>query len=176
MKFRSIAISGDIGTGKTTLAKKLAEKLGWNHVNAGDYFRKWHEENNVPLNETEKIPEEKDKELDYEFQNQMRTEENTVFESRLAGWLAKDMADVLKVLCVADFKTAAKRASERDQVSLEEGTENARIRSRALKEKFKKLYKVDDYLDPKYFDLVVDTVKNDPEQALNLALKALEKE
>lgn len=173
MKFKNVAISGDIGTGKTTLAKKLAEKLGWKYLNAGEYFRAWHLENNIPLNETEKIPEEKDKELDLGFQEKMRVGESTIFESRLAGWLSRDFKEVLKVLCVADFETAAKRASERDEVSLEEGTNNAKIRSSALKEKFKKLYGVEDYLDPKYFDLVVDTGQNNPDQALEIVLSRL---
>lgn len=173
MKYKNIAISGDIGTGKTTLAKKLSEKLGWKHTNAGDYFRAWHKENNIPLNETEKIPPEKDKELDFGFQKLMKDEEHTIFESRLAGYLAKDFEDVFKVLCIADLEVAIKRAGIRDEVSDDEAKQNVSIRSKALKEKFKKLYGVDDYLDPKYFDLVIDSTTNSPEENLEIVLEKL---
>lgn len=173
MKYKNIAISGDIGTGKTTLAKKLAEKLGWKHTNAGDYFRKWHQENNIPLNETEKIPPEKDKEMDYGFQDLMKNETSTIFESRLAGYLSKDFDDVFKILCIAEPEVAIKRAGVRDEVSLDEARENVSIRSKALKEKFKKLYGVDDYLDPKYFNLIIDSTTNSPDENLEIVLRNL---
>jgi CMP/dCMP kinase len=174
MKYKNIAISGDIGTGKTTLAKKLAQKLNWKHTNAGDYFRAWHQENNIPLNETEKIPPEKDKEMDYGFQNLMKNEKQTIFESRLAGYLAKDLEDVFKILCTAELEVAIQRAGERDQVSEDEAKSNVSIRSKALKEKFKKLYDVDDYLDPKYFNLVINSTTNSPDENLEIVLKKLE--
>jgi CMP/dCMP kinase len=173
MRYKNIAISGDIGTGKTTLAKKLAEKLQWKHTNAGDFFRAWHEENKIPLNETEKIPPEKDKEMDFGFQDLMKNEEHTIFESRLAGYLAKDLDYIFKILCIAELNVAIQRAGERDQVSEVEAKQNVSIRSQALKEKFKKLYGVDDYLDPKYFDLVIDSTTNSPDENLEIVLTKL---
>lgn len=173
MKYLNIAISGEIGTGKSTLSRNLVKNLGWKYVNLGDFFRKWHEDNNIPLENTTKIPPELDKKIDFGFQDQMAEDSDTVFEARLAGWLAKDLPKVLKVLVVCDFNIAMERAAKREHAPFEEVIKLNQIRSNGHKEKFKKLYGVDDFLDPKYFDLVVDTSHITPEAALEEVLKKL---
>ena len=39
MSFRSIAIDGPAGAGKSTLARKLAEQLGYIYVDTGAIYR-----------------------------------------------------------------------------------------------------------------------------------------
>lgn len=173
-KIRNISVSGNIGTGKTTLAKNLAQKLGWTHLHAGEYFRQWHKLHNLPLDQTEKIPPQVDREMDFDYQRMMGSEEKIVFESHLAGWLAKDLEDVFKILCVTDFKVSMERAAKRDGLSVEEATKLAKARSLALGRKFKKLYGVKNHLDPKYFNLVVDTTNKTPEEVLEYVLKSME--
>lgn len=173
-RIRNIAVSGDIGTGKTTLAKNLAERLGFRHLHAGEYFRKWHKLHNLPLDQTEKIPPQVDREMDFDYQRMMSSEDKIVFESHLAGWLAKDLEDVFKILCVADIKVSMERAAKRDGVSVEEAKKNAKLRSEALTRKFKKLYGVKNHLDPKYFDLVIDTTNKTPEEVLRMALEKIQ--
>ena len=173
MVFKNIAISGDIGTGKTTLAKNLAKKLGWEHINAGDYFRKWHLENNIPLEMSEKVPEKIDRAFDEDFKRKMKNSKNTVFESRLAGWLAKDFNDTFKILVVADFDKAMERVSGRDGISFDEARANALERSNSHKKKFKNLYGAVDYLNPNYFNLVVDTTSITPDQVVEEVLTAI---
>lgn len=176
ISFKNIAISGDIGTGKTTLAKNLARKLEWIHINAGDYFRKWHKENNIPLEESEKVPEEVDIAFDKNFQEKMRTSSNTIFESRLAGWLARDFGEVYKILVTSDSNEAMKRVAERDGISIDEAKRRARERSKSHHEKFKRLYGASDYLNPKYFNLVVDTTSVSPDHAVGQVLDKLNKQ
>lgn len=173
-KFKSIAISGPIGSGKSTLARKLADKLGWPLESSGTFFRKWHSEHNVPLAQSSKIPEELDKKIDFGYQKQMKERKGVIFESHLAGWLAKDMPGVLKVLCIGEEGVRMERASRRDGLSVEEASKEAQERSTSHQEKFKRLYEIDDRFDPKYFDLVVDTSKLDPEETLEKVLEKLE--
>ncbi len=173
--YKNISISGDIGTGKTTLANNLAKKLKWNYINAGEFFRKWHKDNGVSLEETKQIPEEIDRKVEKDFQDQMQTKTNTIFESRLAGWLAKDMPDAFKILCVADFDTAMKRMAGREKISVDEAREKGAERSKALAEKFDILYGAKDYLDPKYYNLVVDTTSRSPDETLEYVLEHLTK-
>lgn len=171
--YRNIAISGDSGTGTTTLAKKLAFKLGWAYFNTGQFVRAWHQEHNIPLEESDKIPEEVDRELEAKGQERMKNEEGLVFEARLAGWLSKDLPDVLKILCVADEETRLQRVAERDKVTLQEAEEKTIKRAQELQKKFKKLYGVEDALNPQYFDLVIDTGKLNANEALEEVMSLL---
>ncbi|MBI2021595.1 cytidylate kinase family protein [Candidatus Daviesbacteria bacterium] len=172
-KIKNITVSGDIGTGKTTLAKNLANILGWKHLHAGEFFRHWHQENHIPLDQSERIPEELDRKIDMGYQKKMQDEKNIIFESHLAGWLAKDFQDVFRILCVTDEKVKMDRASRRDGITIEEAKRHAKKRSESYSEKFARLYGVKNHLDPKLFDLVIDTTNLTPEQVLNHVLKSI---
>ncbi|RLG57107.1 MAG: cytidylate kinase, partial [Candidatus Hydrothermarchaeota archaeon] len=63
MKNLVITISGLIGSGKTTVAKALAEKLMLRHVQAGMVFREMAKERGMSLQEFSKLAE-KDKSFD----------------------------------------------------------------------------------------------------------------
>lgn len=173
MKINNIAVSGPIGSGKTTLAKNLAKKLGWKYISTGEFFRNWHKENNIPLAQSEKIPEELDRMIDRDYQNLMLEKQNCVFESHLAGWLAKDIPTTFKVLCTAAFRTRMERTAKRESVSIDDAIKETNARAESHRVKFKKLYGVEDRFDPRYFNLVVDTTYQSPEKVLELVLKKL---
>ena len=173
-KFKNIAISGDIGTGKSTLARLLSEKLGWEYVSAGNYFRVWYKSKGMDVSKVYGIPEEEDRKMEADFKKEMAERSNIVFESRLAGWLAQDYLKTLKVLCVVDSEEAYKRVAKRDSVSVEEAEKLSKQRGKDLVDKFNKLYGVSDFLDPKYFDLVIDTTNLSPEQVLEKVLNKIQ--
>lgn len=170
MKYKNIAISGDIGTGKSTLGRSLAEKLDWRYISGGEHIRHWYKENGIDFAEINRVPEEVDRELEADFKQKMEVGSETIFESRLAGWLSKDMKDVFKVLCVTDFEVAMERVSKREGIGLEEAKRASKTRAEGLIAKFKKLYGVDDFLDEKYFDLVVDTTRVGSDEAMDIVL------
>jgi predicted cytidylate kinase len=174
MKYKNIAISGDIGTGKSTLARLLSEKLNWQYVSAGNYFRDWYKSQGMDVSKVYGIPEEEDRKMEADFQKDMLEKENTVFESRLAGWLARDYKQTLKVLCVVEDNEAYKRVAGRDSVSEEEAKTLSIQRAKDLVDKFNKLYGVSDFLDAKYFDLIIDTTNLKPEEVLKKVLEKLD--
>jgi len=173
MKYKNIAISGDIGTGKSTLARLLSEKLNWEYISAGNYFREWYKKQGMDVSKVYGIPEEEDRKMEADFKKEMSEKSNVVFESRLAGWLAQDYKETLKVLCVVDSETAYKRVAKRDSVSEDEAEMLSSQRAKDLVEKFNKLYGVSNFLDPKYFDLVIDTTNLNPAQVLEKVLQKL---
>lgn len=173
MKYKNVAISGDIGTGKSTLARLLSEKLGWEYISAGNYFRDWYKSKGMDVSKVYGIPEEEDRKMEADFKREMAERENVVFESRLAGWLSKDYPETLKVLCVVDPVTAYQRVAKRDSVPVGEAEELSKQRAKDLVDKFNKLYSVSDFLDPKYFDLVTDTTNLSPDQVLEKVLGKL---
>jgi predicted cytidylate kinase len=174
MIYKNIAISGGSGTGKTTLSNNLAKKLGWRHLNNGEFIRLWYQENKIDLNRTDQVPESIDRKIDDEFLEKMKSDSRTIFESRLAGWQARDIREVFKVLCTVDKEEALNRVSKRDLSNNEEAEHTIEKRERGLAEKFEKLYGVTDYLNPQYFDLVVDTTTLTPEEVLEKVLEKLQ--
>lgn len=173
MKFKNVAISGVGGTGKSTLARGIAEKLGWKVISSGSFIRKWHEENGIPLVETDKIPEEVDRKMDMSYQELMRNESGIVFESRLAGWLSKDFDKTFKIMIKCDQKVGAERIAQREDASVEQIIKEQEIREELLKEKFIKLYDAGDYLDEANFDLVIDTTHVSAKEVLETVLKKM---
>lgn len=172
-KYKNIAISGDIGTGKSTLARLLSEKLNWEYISAGNYFRDWYKSKGMDVSKVYGIPEEEDRKMEASFQKEMKEKNGVVFESRLAGWLARDYPETLKVLCTVENEEAYKRVSKRDSVSEAEAKTLSIQRSKDLKDKFNKLYDVSDFLDEKYFDLVIDTTNLKPDEVLQKVLEKL---
>jgi predicted cytidylate kinase len=173
VRFRNIAISGEIGTGTSTLAERLSLHLGWKRLNAGEFFRKWLEDNHYALEDAEKIPPEVDRQIDYEFQNEMQTAQNLIFESRLAGWWSRDMSHVGGILLVCDFEETVERVARRDGLSVDQARMKMQVRSAKLREKFQTLYGTSDFLHPQHFGLVIDTSRRFGDTAQNTA-KALE--
>lgn len=169
--YKNIALSGDVGTGTTTLGRNLAATLGWQHTNAGAYFRAWHRENGIPLEQVQAIPEEVDRELDQRFQKDMATQENHVFESHLAGWLAKDLPQTYKILCIADERVTMERIASRESWSLDDAIKYSKMRSQGLNQKFEKLYGVIDPYISDWFDVVINTTDLSAGKVLDLALK-----
>ena len=172
-KFKNIVISGGIGTGKSTLARNLSKKLGWEMISAGEWFRRWHQEQGIPLDAPDLVPEDVDEQIDYGLRDKMRDEEGVVFEAHLGGWLAKDLQETFTVLCVAEWDTMIERAAKRDGMSFLEEERFAKTRGETLAKKFKKLYKVSDTFDPKFFDFVVDTTSLTPEEVLGLVVEKI---
>lgn len=171
--FKNIAISGDIGTGKSTLGKLLAEKLEWEYLSGGEHIREWYKEKGIDFSQINAVPEQVDRDLEDDFKRKMEEGSGIVFESRLAGYLAKDMDGILKILCVTDFEEAVKRVAKREGKGEKQVREEMKTRAEGLREKFKRLYGVDDFLDEKYFDLVCDTTKNSAESCLEMVMEKL---
>ncbi|MBI2012708.1 cytidylate kinase family protein [Candidatus Curtissbacteria bacterium] len=79
-----------------------------------------------------------------------------MIDSLYTGYFTRDMPHVLKVLLTCDEKVRIKRALERTHTH-KETAEDVRKRDEAHDAKFRKLYADENFLDPNFFDLVIDT-------------------
>lgn len=171
--YQNIAISGDISSGKSTLAKNLSTKLRWKYLGAGAFFREWHQENHISINDTEQIPEALDRKIDAGFQTQMKKCKNVVFESHLAGWLARDLDQTFRILIIANFDERMNRTALRENSSIKKVTSESIHRAKFLADKFKRLYGIENSFDEKYFNLIIDSTHISKDEVLEIALKAL---
>ncbi len=168
--FRNIVICGDVGTGTSTLAKGLADKLGWEYVSVGDFFRDYQKRNNIPLWNKAAIPDDIEKKVDSDLLEKMKKEKSRVIDSHYAGWFSRNLDDIFRILLICNKEIATQRIIDRGQ-SEKETADQIEERREQLKEKFKKLYSSNDYEDQKYFNLVIDTGVNGAEETIETAYK-----
>ena len=162
-----ITISGWAGTGKSTTATMLAQKLGHTHFSGGGIFRTYAEEKNLSLGELERQAEQ-DPEFDLKldaFQKTLAdTHDNFVLESRL-GWHFVPRS--IKVLLTCEDSERVRRIAEREGDPVEDVEERTKDRERSITKRYRDLYRIENFMDAKNFDLVVDTTNNTPEEVTN---------
>lgn len=166
-----IAISGKAGSGKSTVAKLLSEKLNLRHYSIGDLMRAMAAEKNITLIQLNKLAE-KDKSIDLEFDDKLkelgRAKDNFVVDGRLTAFFIPN-ADA-RVFLKTDDKVRAQRILK-DKKHQEKGNLKgvmAKIKKREKSEKtrYKKYYGVA-YENKKLYNFVVDTTKLSPRQVAN---------
>lgn len=183
---KNITISGRIGSGTTTLAVGLSKKLGWELLEGGILFEKIHKE--ILHDKTELAvnarPDKFDLEYEEKIKKMLRGKNHQIIQSHLAGFDAKDIQGVFKilVLCTDDEgndKTEIRidRLVNRRGVSIEEAKEDVLMREKRNLDKWRKLYAQNDqtwvYWDKKYYDLIISTYTHNQEETLKLALEKI---
>lgn len=174
--YRNVTISGKIGVGSTTLAKKVAEILQWKYINAGalqrEYDRQQGKDEN--LQGAAKRSDDHERAMEEQAKKVLREDEHVVYEAWLSGFVAKEIPGVLKVLVVCSKDDVrVDRVMNRENVNLETAKDYIRIRESENIEKWKELYGTDDFWNPKDYDLVVDTYSSGPLETLGKVLDAL---
>lgn len=180
-----ITISGDLGSGKSTVAQMLAKELDLTHYSTGDLMREMAAQRNLSILELNKLTEEKlkkgDREIDDELDNRQKelglTSDNFVIDGRLSfHFIPQSTKIFLKVEAEEGAKRImnAKRATENGK-SVEELMQKAKDRQASELSRYKKLYNVD-YTDEKNYDLIIDTTSMTAEQVKDKIKEFLEKE
>lgn len=170
-----ITISGLPGSGKTTVAKTLAEKLKLRYISTGEAFRKMAEERKMKLNDFSKLAEEDfsiDKELD-KRQIELVKEGNVVFEGRLAGWLTvKNGLPSIKIWLSASFEIRAERIMKREGKKLEIVKKEIENREGSEWNRYWNLYGID-LNDLSVYDYIIDTNLLSAEQTVDKIMKTI---
>ncbi len=174
-----VTVSGPAGSGKTTLAASLADALGYEHVSGGDVFRSLADERGVSLVELNRLAEEEgtiDRDLDRRLRETAEEAaaegENLVLESRLAGWLAAEHAD-LRLWLDAPLSIRAERIADREGKSVVEAEAETRERAASEARRYREYYGID-IDDLSIYDVTVNTARWGPDGVLGLVRTAVE--
>lgn len=175
-----IAISGLHGTGKSTISKKIAEKLNLDYYSTGHAFREFAEKMNMSLEEfseyVEKNPEI-DKELDVKIVI-VAEKGNLVAESQLSGYLLEQIADY-KILLKCPLEVRVQRMAERDGSNYQEKLKETEFRENSELERFKILYGIDlkdENRAREVFDFVIETQNLTIDEVVNKILTLIKKD
>jgi cytidylate kinase len=171
----NVTISGLPGSGTTTLAKILEEKLTLRHVYTGKIFRdtaKKYEMDVVAFGEYCQKHPEIDREIDRNQEKILR-EGNTILEGRIAGWIAhlKKIA-AMKIWLECDRKTRVARIIKREGGNLAAKMAETTRREKSEHWRYKEYYGID-LADKEIYDLNVDTTHKTPEEIAQIVMDAL---
>jgi len=170
-----ITISGAVGSGKSTVSKILAEKLGYKRYSMGDFMRQIAVKRDMNIMEISKRAEADptiDEELDKTQEDIGRKEKDFIMDSRLGFHF---IPDSLKIFLNVDVKEAAKRIfnqgrKEERYTSIKEAERYVKKRMQSENMRYKEYYGLD-FPKREYFDLILDTTSKSPEEIAKDILK-----
>ena len=173
----TITISGLPGSGKTTVAKLLEERLGLRYVYSGEIFREMAKKNKMSLEKFDKYCEthrEFDKKLD-RYQLGILRKGNVIVEGRLSGWLAyKNHIPAVKVLLEADINVRAGRIVKRESGDFEKRKKEMLDREKSEATRYKKYYNIDIH-DTSFYNVIIDSSEKTPEEIMKIIIEHIEK-
>ncbi len=162
-----VCIAGMAGTGKSTLAKKLAEKYDLKYYSGGDALKElaaaegyysssagwWESQEGLSFLQKREQNHAFDKAVDnklLEYAQQGRV----LLDSWTMPWLLKKG---FKIWLIASEERRAERIAERDKLSMEEALQVLKEKEARTKSIYKELYGFTLGEDLEPFDLILDT-------------------
>lgn len=160
---KSITITGALGSGKSTVAKKIAEKLGLIYYATGQAQRQIAQQMGLTTLQLNKLSET-DKSIDDKIDGVIKAMNNDgkayIVDSRLAWHF---MPNSLKIKLEVDKNEAARRilndsarSGESKYTNIEEVLKATTARRQSERERFLQYYQVD-IEDESNFDFIIDT-------------------
>lgn len=170
-----ITVSGPPGCGATTLCEGLSAALDCGYVSGGDIFRELADDRDMSLSQLIAKTDETD-EIDRALDRRLRTiaekwgasSKPFILESRLAGWLAGNRAD-LRIWLDAPDEVRVDRTRDREEMEAE-----MRVREVIEEGRYESYYGID-VSDQSIYDLSVNTARWEPEGVLDIVLTAIDR-
>jgi CMP/dCMP kinase len=168
---RSVVLSGDLGSGKSTVSTLLARLLGIRRISVGDLYREMGQQRGMTALELN-LHAELDDKIDHyvdRLQSDIATSgETVVLDSRLAWFFFRD---ALKVYLITDPVVAAHRVVGRTAKTVESYTSAAEARERlAERSESERVRFIERYGADKTrlrnYDLVCDSTRATPAEVV----------
>jgi len=150
-----VTVSGEIGAGKSTVAKALARSLGLRYLSTGEVFREEARRRGLSLAAMGRLAEQDqtiDREID-RMQTDVARAGGVLVDSRLSGWL---IDGDLRIWFRAPLAVRAARVAARDGLSVEEALSALRGREESERRRYRAIYQID-LTDLGRYHVIVDT-------------------
>lgn len=166
-----ITLSGEPGSGKSTVARMIAEKLNYKHYSMGDMRRKMALSKGMSLADLNKLGEQEfftDKEVDEYQATLAKEEDNFVIDGRLSYHF---IPNSFKVFLAGDLDVRAERvlnSIRKDErfANLEEAKQSMEERMQSDIKRYKQYYDLDPF-NQKNFDFILDTTTLSKEEMVD---------
>ncbi len=175
-----ITISGLPGSGKSTVGRLLAKKLGYRFYSIGDIRGKIAMEMGITIDELNEIGKREfwtDERVDKYIKHLGETQDNFVIDS----WLAFNfILQSFKVFLEVDPRKGAERIfkdqrpDETKLDSVEQVIKMLKKRVADTEGRYRKYYDLD-FKDKKHYDLVIDTTNLKPDEIVDKIVEAVKR-
>lgn len=169
-----ITINGHPGSGKTTIAKRIADALGYKHYYMGKIRREAAKKRGMTLAEYNTFGETSpttDNEVDEFVKKLGNSQDNFVIESRTAWHL---IPQSIKIFVSVDplvgaervfkeLQSTSHRNEDKELKNIEEVLISHQKRVTSDQLRYQKYYGID-YAAPENFDFIIDTTKLTPDE------------
>ena len=183
-KHMVICISGMAGTGKSTLAKKLAQKYGFDYYSGGDALKVlaseegynasqpgwWESPQGLKFLKQREGDEKFDRAVDQKLL-EYTEKGNVLLDSWTMPWLLKSG---FKIWLLASMEKRAARVAQRDQITVEQALKVLKEKEERTKGIYKKLYGFMLGEDFKPFNLVLDTERLNAEEVFQVLCNVID--
>lgn len=179
-----ICISGLAGTGKSTVARKIAQKYGLRYYSGGDALKElakeesydttgrgwWESPEGLDFLRVRGENTRFDKLVDEKLLSYGR-QENVLLDSWTMPWLLKNG---FKIWLLASLEKRAERVAKRDGIAVQEALQLLKEKEEKTKAIYKKLYGFSLGEDFKPFDLVLDTDKLSSDEVFEVLCQVID--
>jgi len=169
-----ITITGDLGSGKSTVAHLLQERLHYNYINTGKILREIalkHNMTTLALNKYAETHPEIDEEIDATFKS-LSESSNLIIDSRLAWFF---LPQSFKVYLKTELAVAIRRISgdrlriNESYASVEEAATQISERKQSENKRYMELYGAN-CDDLSQFNVIIDTTTITPVQVAEIII------
>lgn len=167
-----ITIGGLAGSGTTTAAEVLSERINMPFISAGVIFREMAKEYEMPLIEFSKFAEDNtdiDIEIDKRQAKIAKKSEDLIVEGRLSAYFVEAN---LKIWMMAPFDIRAERIRNRESKSIELVEKEIKAREKSETLRYLDIHNIDiNNFD--IYDLILNTNRFNPESIADIILTTL---
>ncbi len=177
-KIWHITITGDLGSGKSTVATMIAEKLKFHFFSTGELQRQLAAQKNIDTLSLNKLSES-DRSIDEYIDNELKkinqAQSHYVIDSRLAWFFINHS---FKVFLRVNIEIGAERIlsdsdrmSEQINVSLNDKIVAIKERKQSENKRFYQLYNIQ-CSDMDNYDFIIDSTNKNPEEIADIIIKS----
>ena len=170
-----VTIGGPPGSGKTTVARLLSEKLNLKLVLIGEVFRSLAKERGFSLSEFGEMAE-KDHSIDRDLDQRtiaISQQGNLILEGRLAGvMMHKHNIPAFKVWLDAKEDARAQRITKRDGGEVQVALHRIKEREQSERKRYADIYDIK-FDDKDIYDLVINSSNLSPDKIVKTILDNL---